>query len=249
MNDKKVSKLLMTGTIDTSTFNNTGVVVTNTLDRLNQYEKAIETYIRYSDFEYIVFSDNSGYKFDYEKFKNMAQDYNKEFEFISLPGYYNETLNYGKSYGESRLITDTINKSTLINDKDVIFKVTGRVYVKNINKLIKKMRKYDNVFISYNKSKYVLTSFFKVKVSDYNRILSDAYNDCNDNIDMNLESVYYKRLLKIKSRVKCFKYYPDLDGIIGGFGFKYNKPKWNLFIRNILIKLGFFSIREGNWGM
>lgn len=244
-----MNKLLMTGTIDSSAFNNTGTVLSNTLDRLVQYESAIERYIKFSDFKYIVFSDNSGYKFEYEKFKTMAQKYNKEFEFISLPGYYNETLKYGKSYGESRLITDTINQSTLINDNDVIFKVTGRVYVNNINKLIKKMENDNNIFVSYNRSNRVLTHFFKVSVCDYKKTLSDAYMDCNDKIYRDIESVYYDRLLKNKVDVKCFKYYPDLDGVIGGMGIKYNKSKLNLLIRNILIRLGFFTLRKGNWGM
>lgn len=241
--------LLMTGTIDSSRFNNTGVVITNTLERLNQYESTIENYIKYSDFDYIVFAENSGYNFNYKKFNMMAKKHNKKFEFLSLDGYYDETLKYGKSYGESRLMTDAIKKSVLINDNDTIFKVTGRIYVKNINKLIQKMKKYDNVFISYNKSKYVLTSFFKVKVSDYKKILSDSYIDCNDNIDKNIESAFYNRLLKSKLDTKCFKIYPDLDGIVGGLGCRYNKDKLNLLIRNILIKLGFFSLREGNWGM
>ena len=75
-----MNKLLMTGTIDSSVYNNTGVVVINTDERLQQYEYAIERYIKYSDFNCIIFADNSGYEFNYRKFYNMAKTYNKKFE-------------------------------------------------------------------------------------------------------------------------------------------------------------------------
>ena len=66
-----------------------------------------------------------------------------------------------------------------------------------------------------------------------------------DNVILYAETV----VTKDKLDTKCFKSYPNLGSVIGGLGCRYNKDNLNLLIRNILIKLGFFSLKEGNWGM
>ena len=54
-----MNKLLMTGTINPSVYNNTGVVITDVSQRLYQYEHTIERYIKFSDFDCIIFAENS----------------------------------------------------------------------------------------------------------------------------------------------------------------------------------------------
>lgn len=239
-----MNKLLMTGTINPGVYNNTGVVICNVSDRLHQYESAIERYIKFSNFDCIIFADNSEYNFDYIKFENMAQKYNKHFEFLSLKGYYYENVEFGKSYGESRLITDAINRSKLIKNNDTIFKVTGRIYIRNINKLIKCTKNHDNVFISENNRKRVLTNFFKVNVRDYEKNLKLAYIDCDDKKGDDIEKAFYYRLIGSNLKVKSFIYYPDMDGIVGTTGNEYNKSKCNIIVRSMLGIMGMYTLRD-----
>lgn len=64
--------LLLTGTIDPNVFNTNkddkpiNVYLTDARERLNQYNAAIERYIKESSFDSIVFAENSGAKFDLE---------------------------------------------------------------------------------------------------------------------------------------------------------------------------------------
>ena len=97
---------LLTGTINTEIFNNTGNKICDIKERLNQYENSIYRYIRDSEFSTIVFGENSGYPFEARKFECVANTYGKSFEFVSCPSYVEETIRCGKSYGEARVIDD-----------------------------------------------------------------------------------------------------------------------------------------------
>lgn len=76
--------LLLTGTIDPNVFN-TGVdekpinvYLTDASERLSQYNISIERYIKESAFDRIVFAENSGAKFDAERFELLAEQYGKK---------------------------------------------------------------------------------------------------------------------------------------------------------------------------
>lgn len=70
--------LLLTGTIDPNVFNTNkddkpiNVYLTDARERLNQYNAAIERYIKESSFDSIVFAENSGAKFDFQRFELLA---------------------------------------------------------------------------------------------------------------------------------------------------------------------------------
>lgn len=66
--------VLLTGTIDSSVFNNIGNIITDTNERLSQYEESLTRWITESVFTRIVFAENSGYPFDYNYFCNLAKD-------------------------------------------------------------------------------------------------------------------------------------------------------------------------------
>lgn len=93
--------LLLTGTIDSSVYNNVGNQITDIRVRLNQYEESIRRYIKETPFDPIVFIDNSGYQFDEERFKKLAEKEGKEFEFIKGSICVEEIIKKGKSYGDA----------------------------------------------------------------------------------------------------------------------------------------------------
>jgi hypothetical protein len=126
--------------------------------------------------------------------------------------------------------------------EEAFYKVTGRVFVKNINKLIND--KPTSEFIMINHIEWCLTSFFKIRKDVFNRRLSEA-KDCLDRTDIKnncIEATYYQLLENEK--IDCFRRYPDLDGVIGSAGVPYNASKIVLFRNNIFLKLGLYSYRN-----
>lgn len=113
-NKKNSTPLLLTGTIDSSVYNNTGNIIQNVAERLNQYESSIEKYISSTPFDIIVFIENSGYAFDELKYKKLAKIYGKEFEFIPGKICKDEILAHGKSFGDAYLIAEALEKSSLL---------------------------------------------------------------------------------------------------------------------------------------
>ena len=262
---KKV--LILTGTINPDVFKTTeksiNVKLTSAEERLNQYKSAIRRYIKESLFTDIVFVENSGYDFDTQEFVDAALQNDKRFEFIRMElseTQISKMLKKGKSYGESLLIDYAIRNSTLAKDYDEIWKVTGRLYIKNINKIIAHSTKGVNEaicnnprhFIQYKQAwpgKWIHTEFFKITKADYLKYFENNWELCDDYKDMIgwraqhcIEQVWYQIAKDNSIRLKNFYEYPDIDGINGSANIKYDTPFLQLTVKNLLCKAGFYSL-------
>lgn len=235
-----MSTLLMTGTINSGYFGNVETKISDVETRKIQYYETIEKYICESNFDNIVFAENSDYPFDALYFDWLSQKHGKQFEYILVKTDIAKTQSNGKSYGEAHLISEAVKKSKYIQSEKVFYKVTGRVFVANINKLIN--NKPSCQFITRYNSKWCLTVFFKANVEVFNRCLANIEDLCNDYSDASIEATYYRRLTNEK--VSCFKVYPDLRGVVGSTGVPYTRSKKNLFIKNLLVKIGYYDYRS-----
>lgn len=235
--------ILLTGTIDPAAFCNTNVKLTDTTQRLAQYEKAIYFYIQETELEKVIFVENSGYPFDAEKYEDMAKSLGKAFEFISIHTDLRQTVTKGKSYGEADCIEQGIRKSELLKGERAVYKVTGRVIVRNISKLLDQ----DDIskFVFRNDLHKCYTVFFKVNIADFAKYFSDAKKKCDEGHNIDIETVYYDILKDIKVNTGSFRRYPEYDGIIGTIGVAYNDPKFALVVKNLCLKLGLFTL-DGN---
>ena len=136
MKDQSIP-LLLTGTIDSSVYMNTGNKICDIDVRLQQYTSAITRYIKFSPFTHIVFIENSGYDFDVDYFANMAKEKGKYFEFISGKICREEIIKRGKSFGDAFLIHEALEKSILLKQFNFFYKITGRIYLENSKKLLR----------------------------------------------------------------------------------------------------------------
>lgn len=170
---ENMSVLLLTATVDSGYFGNVETKISDTAIRKRQYEETLEKYITMSEFTSFVFAENSGTPIDEERFKKLCHKHGKEIEFLFLPG--NVKKKYGKSFGESQLIEDAFDRSALISNSDLFYKVTGRVWIENINKLIANDEK--SHFIAYNHRKWVTTIFFCITKKDYLRYIKGNRGD------------------------------------------------------------------------
>lgn len=235
---------LLTGTINSSVYNNIGNKIQDTEIRLQQYENSIYRYICDSVFEKIVFIENSGFPFNSNKYYELAKKNKKLFEFISGSIMKEEIIQHGKSFGDAFLINEAIEKSQLLKDENIIYKITGRIFLLNSKKIIKTYNRHDNEFIIYNHNNYCLTNFFKFKKIDYLNYLSKAYQYCDEKTVNDIEYVFYRLINENKAKmdIGCFKTYPYFDGVMGATLRNYSGSKSERVLRNILSKFNAFNI-------
>lgn len=239
-----MSNLLLTGTIDPSKFNNTMTSLTDVHTRLKQYEAALAWWIKKSDFNNIVFIENSGYMFDIDKFMQLAEQNNKKFEYILGTPYVEETIAHGKSYGESMLINEAIEKSVLLKTAGSFYKCTGRLIIKNVSKILKAKYCSDTVFTGVPADKWAFTWFFSVNIVFYRKYLSDAFKYVDDQKGIYMEHIYYKKLLQHRDLIDMFHVYPNVDGVSAGSNSQYHSGRLRLIYKNIRLKTGFFGIEK-----
>lgn len=123
MNNRPV--LLMTACINPNGMPDT--VLQDSKIRLDQYVKAVEFYLKNTDFQ-ILFIDNSGY--DISSF--FSNEVNSgRLEVIAYQGNdFDRSL--GKGYGECLVIETALMRSHLLSQASGIVKVSGRHIVKNV---------------------------------------------------------------------------------------------------------------------
>ena len=187
-----------------------------------------------------MFCDNSGYSLDEQYYRKIASEKRKEFEYLSFNGDYESTIKYGKGYGEGEIMNYVINNSQLLNNENSFSKITGRLIIKNINKLIKNENK--NYFMNQVKNYKVDTRFYHVNKQFFMLNLIDSYKNVNDNNGYYLEHAYSASLKKTNNNYRSFYQKPFFYGESGSTGNKYNGLKnirW--FIISILCYLNLYN--------
>ena len=214
---------ILTATIDPSVYNNVNSVLTDVEERLKQYKESFRRYIEESAFTDIVVAENSEYPFDKKYYEDLAEQHGKRFEYLDCPRHIEETIAYGKSYGESTLITDALNMSQLLAETSTIYKLTGRVFLKNSYSIVKTMKKHKNEFLVMDKYSWCYTHVFKFNKQDYYDVFQHADKRIMES-KVNIEHNYYKLIVKNFDRldIGCFRVWPYVLGHHGTTGASYN---------------------------
>ncbi len=236
--DKTRYPLLLTGTIDPGNVKKIRVE-----QRLGEYEHAIERYINMTPFNPIVFAENSGYPFNAKKYEKMAEKQGKIFEYVQGSFCAEEVKNRGKGYGEGLLIYEGLKKS-ILNKEELFYKMTGRIFLKNSEAIIRTRNRHKNEFIIYDGMGWCMTWCFKANVEDYMKVLGDIYKECDDKKLRDIEICMWLRLQKADLDVGSFSEYPNIDGKMGDTQIAYTKSWLDWAIRNAMIKLGIFTMNS-----
>lgn len=134
--------LLLTACVNPSGMSATKIQNINV--RRKQYEKALRFYLDETSFP-VVFCENTEYDFSNE-YKNYIDS--GRLEYITFNGN-NYDKSRGKGYGEALIILYALNHSNLIKESKYIFKITGRVIIRNIEYISNSPFYYfENVFRS-----------------------------------------------------------------------------------------------------
>lgn len=246
--------ILLTGTIDPGFFtdkdtgNRVNVVFSDAEQRLQQYCEVIERFITESAFAYIVFAENTNYPFHADKYEKLAKKHLKKFEFLRCHLRADEMelmRKKGKSFGEARLISYAVENSTLIEQVDLIYKITGRVFLENSNQIVSLARNNCNEFISKNKIGWSNTEFFKVIKTDFVEFFMGQELLTDDFSERSIERVYYEIMKKNKIPCKSFRIYPKLHGRVASTANRnYDKSKISLILCNLACWSGIYNLKQ-----
>lgn len=233
--------LILTGTIDSRAFDGDGIDLEY---RIQCYEHSISQYIINTKFNPIIFIENSGYSFDAEKFEKLAESCAKEFEFLHGTICKEEVKEHGKGYGDSLLIYEALTNSRLMKNETYFYKMTGRIFLKNADQIIRSSKKHRNEFISYDGIGWVITYLFKANKEDYLRVLADVYLETDYVRLRDMEICFWLRLYHSNLDIGCFQAYPVIEGNMGCTNIPYTKSKLDTFFRTIGIKAGIFRMKS-----
>lgn len=235
-----MSTLLITGTIKPLC----NIMYNNPEIRLREYVGNIKRYIKESDFDSIIFAENSGYEFEVEELRTYAKTYHKTFEFLDFSSNCDK---HNMSTGEAELLRQSIKNSELLIGESVIWKVSGRIYIENINKILKDTKKkcspISNIFLYAPRYNSIQTWFFRMNTENLleyfltDESIAAMKVSCIEYVWM---SIYKENASNIK--IEAFKRYPNALGK-NSSGNLYTVSKGKLFIRNILLKLGYYTVK------
>ncbi len=244
-----MSLLIITGTIEIKNDDIFNLTIKDTATRLIQYLNALEYAIcEYKTVDTIIFCDNSNYLYDYTELIDRAKQKNKNLEVLSFLGNMKSVIENGKGYGEGEIMRYIFENSKYIHRYKSFFKLTGRLIVKNFDK-INSSKKIGSRFIYYPKEMYgrknslVSTVFYKIDKSTYLDFFIEAYREVKDSKMEYLEVVFCKIIKKNSITCKSFHIFPDISGYSGSTGLKYDLSRKKILIENIINLLGLHNIK------
>ena len=132
-----------------------------------EYQKNIKRYIKESNFDIIIFAENSGVDFKIDEKESEAEKLDKIFEYIPLKR--SDFENENMSSGDAIIVKQALEKSKYLNNKEqLVWKVSGRIWIRNINKILKmnESPKIKNVFLYAPKYDSIQTWLFASNLND-----------------------------------------------------------------------------------
>lgn len=198
-------------------------------ERLVQYKDCLEFFLRKTIVNKIVLCDNSNVnKNEFYTLLSLSKKLNKKLEIISFEGNTNAVSKFGKGYGEGEIVEYAILNSKLLNKDSFFVKLTGRLYVDNINQIWKKL-KSDRIYINATERStiYANTRMYAMSVADYNMFFRNGYKNVDDSNNVFLENIFKNIIINNGITIHNFPYYPKIRGISGSTGatYRYNKVK------------------------
>lgn len=200
--------------------------------RLADYIKTIRWAIDETAFNDIIFCDNSNYDFGInDEFKQLIDksiEAAKNLELYSFQGDVAAINERGKGYGEGEILKYIYNHSKLMKEYGYFYKITGRLTINNINKVVLSEKK-ENIFIFDVRREEIDTRFYKMKTEDYQKNFMEIYKKTNDMAGVYLEHLYYPILYMNRIPFCRFNRSLEFRGISGTTGncydyhFKENK--------------------------
>lgn len=185
--------------------------------RIQQYLNAIEYYLVNTKFN-IVFCENTNTNI----FSKINSEYKESrLEYLSFSGN-DYDFSYGKSYGERKIIEYALENSKFLGKAKYILKITGRLKILNINRLINSTINNRTVYCEFLFKEFICAVCYILPKDSLKKFINMEISSFNENIGNHIETALYKYLLSDKS-LNIKEFHPIIDGISGSFNVKYNE--------------------------
>lgn len=200
---------------------------TDPADRLKDYQKSLKFYISFLNrgIDFILFAENSNS--DIGSLRQIVEQagYQEQVEFLSFSGL-DHPPSYGRAYGEFKLIDYAMAHAEIISrstTEKVIWKVTGRYSIKNIDRIIARRPSKCDIYCNFRKipkpwadmylMAWTIQGYQACLQSIYPKLMS-SYEVC----DLHPEEVFI-HLLEYSAKgtrlVKRISPYPLIEGVKG----------------------------------
>jgi hypothetical protein len=221
-------------------------------ERERQYFDSLEFYIRETPFQKIIVCDGSGYIFP-GLMRWLAEEHHKQLELLSFNGDKTAMEQHGKGYGEGEIMEFVMAHSRLLKEVEGFLKVTGRLKLTNVEKLLQKAHHRQNYFmpISLIRPRWLVPPAARpcVEVRVYyttkdvfKNVLLDAYLNVSDDKTYFLEHAYHDALAASAVKVQCFPLAPEITGTSGSNGWSFReRPIWKKLLIRCILRLGYIT--------
>lgn len=253
--------LLLTWTITPSQkIENKSAQDLNIENRKKDYIRALVYYITQSDFDNIVFCENSNTDLDeYSIIKELANLFWKKIELLSFQWNTELAEKYWYGAWEAEIFDYVFEKSTLLKNSNSFYKITGRYILKNVNQIIEKTQNYENYFHKqwlFMTQFTASTAFFKISKENYKKYLYKKQLELYSRLDRKeyKNEIFFKNHFPLERVWYCLlrKELLDMNQSIS-LEVNYEYPKvcthWvNASFRNLIYKI-YCYIRLNQYGI
>lgn len=236
---------IVTGTIRPTNLV-TQLKIRNEEERLFQYLESLKFFIESKAFTKIIFCENSNYGAGgLAALEEMARDNGVKLEILSFQGDIQQVERQGKGYGEGEILDYVFDHSDLVEREPFFIKITGRMKVMNIQKLVSVMKPEKSYFNIPNSTLRTLydTRIYGMPTEQFKRCFREVYHKVWDNQGIYLEHIYTQTLKENGIKVTNFPRYPRIVGISGSTGGSYTYVEWKCKIKDIFSRLNGYRVR------
>ncbi|MGN0306559.1 MAG: hypothetical protein ACI4D2_10435 [Lachnospiraceae bacterium] len=236
---------IITGTIRPTNLV-TQLKIRNEEERLFQYLESLKFFIESKAFTKIIFCENSNYGAGgLAALEEMARDNGVKLEILSFQGDIQQVERQGKGYGEGEILDYVFDHSDLVEREPFFIKITGRMKVMNIQKLVSAMKPEKSYFNVPNSTLRTLydTRIYGMPTEQFKRCFREVYHKVWDNQGIYLEHIYTQTLKENGIKVTNFPRYPRIVGISGSTGGSYTYVEWKCKIKDIFSRLNGYRVR------
>lgn len=216
-------------------------------ERLRQYEEGIRFLLDAGAFSNMIFCENSNFGVEKLSYlRGVAEERKTNLELLSFQGNTEKACIHGKGYGEGEIMDYIFSHSRLIHLESYFIKITGRLKVEQIKKIVSHIHEKKTYFNIPNRTRRDIydTRIYGMPILQFKNLFLKSYEQVMDEQGIFLEVVYTRVLQDNHIKVTNFPRYPRIIGVSGSGGVIYGYTEWKCKVKDVLSRFNFYTVKE-----
>lgn len=216
-------------------------------ERLRQYKEGLLSCLESGAFSKVVFCENSNFGTErLSAIKERAEELSVQLELFSFAGDTEGVRRHGKGFGEGEIMKYVFANSRLVQEEDLLVKLTGRMKVDNLSEIVSRLKENGCYFNIPNRTHREMfdTRMYAMPVSLFRQLFLEAYKQVDDRKGKYLEIVYTGVLSENGIKVRNFPRYPRMVGMSASTGADYVYTEWKCKIKDVLSKFNYYMVKR-----